>query len=41
LNSLDRKGLDYYSDDFNKLKKSLMAGGASKASSEILHLLNC
>ena len=41
LNSLDQKGLDYYSDEFEQLKRSLKAGGASKASSEILHLLNC
>ena len=40
LDDIHRKGFEYYLEEFKSLKDSLQAGGALKASQEIIKLLN-
>ena len=40
LDDINRRGFEYYLEEFRSLKDSLQAGGAHKASQEIIKLLN-
>ena len=40
MNLLEDRGFEFYRNEFTFIKETLMAGGADKASVEVLKLLN-
>ena len=40
INSIEKKGLDYFVNEFNKIHSTLKAGGSETAAKEVYDLLN-